>query len=77
MENLDDIRALIDDCLNAPGYQAAREAARQETWACIGEAAPRVVDYLMGKQRQLQADAAVPAEERTAKKWGSVSAAEP
>lgn len=77
MENLDDIRTLIDDCLNAPGYQAAREAARQETWAYIGEAAPRVADYLMEKQRQLQADAAAPTEEHTAEKRDAVSAAEP
>lgn len=77
MENLDDIRTLIDDCLNAPGYQAAREAARQETWAYIGEAAPRVADYLMEKQRQFQADAAAPTEEHAAEKRDAVSAAEP
>ena len=53
-ENLDDIGTLIDECLNAPGYLEARRAAREETWAHIGEAASRTVDYLLDKQKQLQ-----------------------
>lgn len=52
-ENLDQIGVLIDDCLNASQYQAARDTARHETWAYIGEAAARTVDYLLEKRQQV------------------------
>ena len=53
-DNLDSIKELIDKCLNDPKYQAGRDLAREQTWANIGNAAPKVVDYLIGVQEDLQ-----------------------
>lgn len=68
-ENLDQVGALIDDCLNASQYQLARDCARQETWAYLGEGAARTVDYLLKKRQQLLSEtgaaAPVPAPSET------------
>ena len=48
-EDLPRVKELIDLCLDNPEYQAAREKARRETWAYIGEGTGRTVDYLMKK----------------------------
>ena len=48
-EDLPRVKELIDQCLNDPGYQAARDEARRETWQYIGEGTVRTVDYLMKK----------------------------
>lgn len=45
-ENFSSIKTLIDRCIEEPGFQQARERARKETWAHIGESVSRTVDYL-------------------------------
>ena len=62
-EKLDRLKEIIDECLSAPERQEARDAARAETWAYPGEAAVRVVDYLIEKQ-----DAILKAEAEAAQK---------
>lgn len=68
-ENLEHVGALIDECLSVSQYHEARDAARQETWACIGEGATRTVDYLLQKRKQILAEAGsadpVPAPSKT------------
>ncbi len=46
-ETLPRVKELIDRCLEDPGFQKARDAARAETWAYPGEGTGRAVDYLM------------------------------
>ena len=53
-EDLQDMKSLIDECIHDEIYQEARKTAREETWAHIGEATTRTVDYLLQKYDQLQ-----------------------
>ena len=53
MDNLDNIKTLIDDCLEDPRYAQGRRDVRSETWAYPGEGAVRAADYLMEKYAQL------------------------
>lgn len=53
-ENLENMKELIDRCMNDSVYKEAREVARKETWANIGEATIRTVDYLMNKYEDLK-----------------------
>ena len=53
-EDLKDMKTLIDSCIHDEVYQEARKTAREETWAHIGEATTRTVDYLIDKYEQLQ-----------------------
>lgn len=55
MDNLDNIKELIDTCLEDARYAQGRQEVRQETWACCGEGAVRAADYLMEKYDQLTA----------------------
>ncbi len=50
-----DLKELIDDCLENPRFQQGRDRVRSECWCHPGEAASRVVDYLLEKSRALQA----------------------
>lgn len=52
--NFEHIKELIDECLTETHYKEARDTARAETWAHIGEGAARTVDYLMEKHRTLE-----------------------
>lgn len=52
-DKLDSIKDVIDTCLHDTKYQQGRDKARADTWANIGEAAVRTVDYLMEKREQL------------------------
>ena len=52
-EKLDSLKELIDRCLSEPKRQEARDRAREETWQYPGEAAKRVVDYLIAKQEEI------------------------
>lgn len=56
-DNFEHIKELIDECLNDSRYKEARDTARRETWANIGEGAVRTVDYLMEKHKELEASA--------------------
>ena len=53
LETLPHVKELIDTCLQDEKYKLAREEARQETWANIGEATTRTVDYLINKYDEL------------------------
>ena len=53
-DKLDSLKELIDRCLSELKKQEARDEARAETWAFPGEAAKRVVDYLIEKQEQIR-----------------------
>lgn len=53
MENLDNIKELIDACLEDPRYAQGRQEVRNETWAYQGEGATRAADYLMEKYESL------------------------
>ena len=53
MENMDNIKELIDSCLEDPRYAQGRKEVRGETWAFPGEGAVRAADYLMAKYQEL------------------------
>ena len=48
-----DLGAVIDRCLNAPGFREGREQARRETWANIGHSAEATVDFMMKTRERL------------------------
>lgn len=52
-DNLNDIKQLIDSCMNDPRFQEGRNVAREETWQNIGVSAKLTVDYLLQKYREL------------------------
>ena len=53
-ENMKDIKAVIDTCLQNSQYTTGREQVKQETWEYQGEGAKRAVDYLIQKYAALQ-----------------------
>ena len=54
-ENLGHIKDVIDDCVDNPKFQQARDNARRETWMYMGEGTKRTVDYIMEKYREVTA----------------------
>lgn len=46
-EKLPELKTLIDTCLEDPRFADGRRAVKEETWACPGEGAKRVADYLI------------------------------
>lgn len=52
-ENMDDLKALIDSCLEDTRYAQGRKEVKAETWAWSGEGAKRTADYLLEKYQQL------------------------
>lgn len=52
-DNLNNIKDVIDSCINDTKYAEGRDKARKETWAHIGEAATRTVDYMINKHNEL------------------------
>ena len=52
-DKIDDIKDVIDTCLNDPRFAEGRNRARSEAWAHPTEATKRTVDYLMAKYREL------------------------
>lgn len=52
-ENMEDLKEIIDECLEDPGYAQGRRQVRQETWAHVSEGAVRAADYLCRKQDEL------------------------
>jgi len=51
--NVNNLSLLIAECLTDPTLQQARDEARDECWACRGESAKIVVDYLIAKREEL------------------------
>ena len=54
VDNLDNIKNVIDTCLNDDSFAQARENARNETWENRGNATTATVDYLLEKYDELK-----------------------
>ena len=52
-ESMDNIKELIDTCLDDPKYAESRRAVKNETWEFGGEGASRVADYLITKFNEI------------------------
>lgn len=52
-ETLQNLPALIEDCLTQQRYLQGRQEVREETWCHRGEGAKRAADYLIGKYQEL------------------------
>ena len=53
MDNMENIKELIDSCLEDTRYAQGRKEVREETWAFQSEGAVRSADYLMAKYQEL------------------------
>ena len=53
-DNMENLKELIDSCLDDSQYAQGREAVKAETWAYIGEGASRGADYLIAKFDELK-----------------------
>ena len=54
-ENMNNLKELIDSCIQDPRYAEGRRQVKEETWIHAGEGAVRTVDYLMQKYEALKA----------------------
>ncbi len=54
MDNLGDLKQMIDECIQNPKYAKGRQEAREETWEYMGEGTQRAVDYLLNKYESLK-----------------------
>ena len=52
-DNMENLKELIDNCLEDSQYTQGREEVKAETWAYTGEGAARVADYLINKYDEL------------------------
>ena len=52
-ENMENIKELIDSCLNDSIYQEGREWAKSQTWAHCGKGAENTAEYLISKYEEL------------------------
>ncbi len=52
-DNIDNIKMLIDECIEDTKYAEGRAAVKAETWAHCGEGTKRTVDYLLNKYKEL------------------------
>lgn len=52
MENMENIKELIDSCLEDAQYAEGRKAVREEVWAYPGEGAVRAADYVEAKLKE-------------------------
>lgn len=52
-ENIDNIKNVIDACIENPQYKKGRQSVKEETWEYFGEGAERVVDYIIKKYEEL------------------------
>ena len=71
MENVENVKDLIEECLTNPKFKETREQARDEIWQHRGEGAVRVADYLCNKLKELEEKEAAEikaAEEKASKK---------
>ena len=61
-ENFPNLGEMIRECLRDDRYAEGRARARREAWAHPGEAAGRICDYLVNKQREIAGARAAQAE---------------
>lgn len=52
-ENTENLKELIDSCIEDPRYAEGRRSVKAEVWAYPGEGAVRTADYLMAKYEEL------------------------
>ena len=52
-EGMEDLKSLIDTCLEDPPYAQGRDQVRQEAWQCFGQGAQKTVDYLVAKHDEV------------------------
>ncbi len=52
-KNMENLKELIDSCLEDPRYAEGRKEVKAETWENAGEGASRVADYLISKYEEL------------------------
>lgn len=64
--NIDNIKDVIDKCLEDPSFEEGRNKARSEAWANIGQGAARSVDFVMRKYKET-VDKSNAAKQETAK----------
>jgi predicted transglutaminase-like cysteine proteinase len=50
---MEDLKSLIDSCIEDNQYAAGRSAVKEETWAYPQEGAVRAADYLLKKYEEL------------------------
>lgn len=53
MDNLENLKEMIDECIQDPKYAEGRKEAREETWEYKGEGTERAVEYLLRKYDEL------------------------
>lgn len=56
LDNVTDIKELIDECIDSSEFKENRDIARKETWMHMGEGAKRTVDYVIKKYDDLKGD---------------------
>lgn len=61
-DNMDNLKDMIDTCLEDPRFASGRDEVRSETWVHMGEATVRTVDYLVSKHEELLAKETVEVE---------------
>lgn len=52
-ENMENLKELIDSCIEDPRYAEGRRSVKAEVWAYAGEGAVRTAQYLIGKYEEL------------------------
>ena len=55
-EDLNDIKTLIDSCLDSEEMKMSREEIKKECWSNIGNSAKLIADYMINKHKQLEED---------------------
>ena len=53
-ENMDNLKGLIDSCLEDSRYAEGRRIAKEETWMYREKGAERTVEYLLDKYEKLK-----------------------
>jgi len=53
-ENMENLKELIDTCIDDPRYAESRRSVKTETWAYAGEGAQRAAEYLIGKCEEIK-----------------------
>ena len=54
--NIKDLKAIIDSCLNSNEYAKERKEAISEAWFNKGEAAKLIVDYMIEKNKEFSSN---------------------
>ena len=78
-KNVEDIKGVIDRCIEDPSFTEGRAKARSDTWMHIGESAKRSSDFIIKKYNDVTAekasdDAEAEKPQKTKKKFGRKAA---